>query len=73
MGALIERPDLKMVKLADGALDNWTYLNETLPFGDECLDFYHASDYLSDALAAAYGEGTPASHKRFETLRAVLR
>jgi hypothetical protein len=73
MNALIERPGLKVVKLADGAPDNWTYLSETLPFGNECLDFYHASDHLSDALAGAYGEGTPAYHKRFETLRAVLR
>jgi hypothetical protein len=73
MAALIDRPGLKVVKLADGAPDNWTYLSETLPFGDECLDFYHASDHLSDALSAAYGEGTPAYHQRFETLRAVLR
>jgi hypothetical protein len=41
--------------------------------GDEGLDFYHASDHLSDALAAADGEGRPASHERFETRRAVLR
>ncbi len=73
INALIERPGLKVVKLADGAPDNWTYLSETLPFGDECLDFYHASDHLSDALAAAYGEGTPAHHKGFETLQVVLR
>ena len=73
MGALTERPDLKVVKLADGAPDNWTYLGETLPLGQECLDFYHASEHLSEAMAAAYGEGTPAYHKRFETLRAVLR
>lgn len=73
MSALIERPDLKVIKLADGAPDNWTYLSETLPFGEECLDFYHASTHLSDAVAAAYGDGTPAYHKRFETLRTVLR
>jgi hypothetical protein len=73
MRALIERPGLQVVKLADGAPDNWTYLSETLPFGEECLDFYHASDHLGDALAGAYGEGTAAYHERFETLRAVLR
>jgi hypothetical protein len=73
MSALIERPGLQVVKLADGAPDNWTYLSETLPFGDECLDFYHASDHLSNALSWAYGEGTAAYHKRFETLRGVLR
>jgi hypothetical protein len=73
MRALVERPGLKVVKLADGAPDNWTYLSETLPVGEECLDFYHASDHLGDALAAAYGEGTAAYHEHFETLRAILR
>ncbi|HEY5870897.1 MAG TPA: hypothetical protein VI542_35895 [Candidatus Tectomicrobia bacterium] len=73
MSALIERPDLRVVKLADGATDNWTYLSDTLPFGDECLDFYHASEHLSDALAAAYGQDTPRYHERFETLCGVLR
>ena len=73
MGVLIERPDLRVVKLADGAPDNWTYLSDTLPFGDDCLDFYHASEHLSDALAAAYGQGTPRYHERFETLSEVLR
>ena len=73
MGALLQRPDLQVVKLADGTTDNWTYLSDTLPLGDECLDFYHASEYLSDALAAAYGEGTPRYRERFDTLREVLR
>lgn len=73
MAALIQRPDLRVVKLADGAPDNWTYLSDTLPFGDECLDFYHASEYLSKALAAAYGEDTPRYRERFDTLSAVLR
>lgn len=73
MGALMERPDLKVVKLADGAADNWSYLSDTLPFGEECLDFYHASEHLSAALAAAYGESTPRYRERFETLRGVLR
>jgi hypothetical protein len=73
MGALIQRPDLRVVKLADGAADNWSYLSETLPFGDECLDFYHVSEHLSDALGAAYGETTPRYRKRFDTLQEVLR
>ncbi len=59
MGALIRRPDLRVVKVADGAPDNWSYLAETLPVGEEVLDFYHAATHLSDALGAAYGEGTP--------------
>ena len=73
MGALIRRPDLRVVKVADGAPDNWSYLAETLPVGEEVLDFYHAATHLGDALGAAYGEGTLQSQERMETLREVLR
>jgi hypothetical protein len=73
MGALIRRPDLRVVKVADGAPDNWSYLGETLPFGEEVLDFYHAAEHLGAALGAAYGEGTPTYHERLETLSTVLR
>lgn len=73
MGALIRRPDLRVVKVADGAPDNWSYLSETLPCGDEVLDFYHAAEHLGAALGAAYGEGTPKYQERLETLSAVLR
>jgi hypothetical protein len=73
MGALRQRPDLHVVKVADGTADNWTYLSDTLPVGQDVLDFYHAVDHLSVALGAAYGEGTPKHHERVTTLRAVLR
>ena len=73
MRALIQRPDLGVVKVADGAPDNWSYLSEILPFGIEVLDFYHATEHLGTALAAAYGEGTRPYQERWETLRTVLR
>jgi hypothetical protein len=73
MGALIQRPDLRVIKVADGAPDNWSYLGETLPFGEEVLDFYHAAEHLGAALGAAYGEGTPTYQARVETLSEVLR
>jgi hypothetical protein len=73
MGALLQRPDLRVVKVADGTADNWTYLSETLSFGEEVLDFYHAVDHLSDALGAAYKEGTPKYQERLATLSEVLR
>ena len=62
-----------MVKVADGATDNWTSLGKTLPFGEEVLDFSHAVEPLSDALGAAYGEGTPKYRERLATLCDVLR
>ena len=73
MGALIQRPDLRVVKVADGAPDNWSYLGETLPLGVEVLDFYHAMEQLGAALGAAYGAGTRPYQERWETLRTVLR
>jgi hypothetical protein len=73
MGALIQRPDLRIVKVADGAPDNWSYLGAMLPFGVEVLDFYHAAEHLGAALGAAYGEGTPVYQERVEALSMVLR
>ena len=56
-----------------GAYLSESYLGETLPFGIEVLDFYHATEHLGAALGAAYGEGTPAYQERRETWRTVLR
>ena len=71
--ALRERPALKVVKVADGAPDNWTYLGDTRPFGQEVLDFYHATEHLGEALGAAYGVETARYRERLETLSATLR
>ena len=55
-------PDLTLVKLADGAKDNWTYLHDALPEGVELVDFYHAVTHLKTtfdaALRRAHAEGT---------------
>ena len=45
-----QRPDLQLVKIADGANDNWTFLSRVLPEGVELIDFFHAAQHLSDAL-----------------------
>lgn len=66
------RPDLDVVKLADGAEDNWTFLSSTLEDGVEVLDFFHAAEHLSEALGAAYGDGSKDARRRFAELRHVL-
>lgn len=71
--ALEKRPDLRIVKLADTTLDNWTFLASALPKGPEMVDFFHAAEHLNAAIAAAYGDGTTESRQRFATLRFVLR
>lgn len=70
---LTQRPDLKLVKLADGARDNWNYLCNELPPGVELIDFYHAAEHLKAALDEAYGEASPKARAQFERLRHVLR
>jgi hypothetical protein len=73
LAVLRQRPDLTIVKIADGVDDNWTFLSDQLPHGDEALDFFHASEHLHAAIAAAYGDGTRETRHRFEELRDVLR
>ena len=70
---LQQRPALRLVKLADGAKDNWTYLSDELPAGEEIIDFYHAAEHLKQAFDVAYGECTPKARTQFETYRHVLR
>ncbi|MGH8523360.1 MAG: hypothetical protein ACREXY_03860 [Gammaproteobacteria bacterium] len=71
--ALKQRPELTLVKLADGAKDNWTYLGAALPPGVELIDYYHACDHLKDAFDAAYGEKSTQSKAQFEKYRYILR
>jgi hypothetical protein len=71
--ALAKRPELRVVKLADTSLDNWTFLANELPEGPEIVDFFHAAEHLSAAVAAAYGDGTTEARRNFADLRFVLR
>lgn len=71
---LSQRPDLKVMKLADAARDNWTFLGgRDMPKGHELIDFYHGAGHLNAALAAAYGESSDRCRSQFEKLRHVLR
>jgi hypothetical protein len=68
------RPELKLVKVADGAADNWEFLaSSKLPDGEEVVDFFHATEHLHAAIAAAYGDSTRETQYRFESLRETLR
>ena len=68
---LAKRPALTVVKVADGAKDNWTFLASLVPQGEERVDFYHGAEQLKAALDAAYGENDPKG--RFNKLRHLLR
>jgi len=73
LAVLRQQPTLPIVKVADGADDNWTFLAGELPGGHEVLDFFHATEHLHAALAAAYGDGARKTRQRFEELKEVLR
>ena len=70
---LDKRPDLTVVKLADGAKDNWRFLTGALPAGVELIDFYHAPEQLKGAFDVAHGVGSPKAAARFEKFRHLLR
>ena len=70
---LSQQPDLRLVKIADGANDNWTFLSGALPEATEVVDFYHATEHLNAALASVYGDGTTETRRRFADLRHVLK
>lgn len=73
LAVLRKQPELPIVKVADGVDDNWSFLSKELPAGDEVLDFFHATEHLNLALAAAYGPSTREARHRFEELRDCLR
>jgi len=57
---LNERPDLAIIKVADGARDNWTFLDNQIEHGECVLDFYHAAQHLHCAFELIHGKKTPA-------------
>jgi hypothetical protein len=66
-------PKLKLIHLADGAQDNWTFFDEEMPLGFQLTDFYHASEYLKDAFDAAYPKDANKARAKFEAYKIVLR
>lgn len=70
---LEKRPSLKVIKIADGARDNWTYLEDTLSQGECVLDFYHASEHLFAAMEAIYGKGDSRTSTQHAQYRELLR
>ena len=69
---LARRPGLTLVKLADGAADNWEFLTAQWPEGVELVDFFHAAEQLKAAFDVAYGEQTPKALAPFQKYRHIL-
>ena len=80
---LRQAPHLKVVKLADGAPDNWDYLSQ-LNLGlspsaqakleqIEIVDFCHAADHLKRGCDAIWPHDPDKSKTKFQTLRTTLK
>lgn len=77
---LQQAPHLKVVKLADGARDNWDYLS-TLDLGlpsaaieqIEIVDFCHAADHLKRGCEAIWFRHPEQCQAEFESLRLALK
>jgi len=70
---LQQRRDLKLIHLADGAQDNWSFFDEEMPLGFQLTDFYHASQYLKNAFDAAYPKNLDKAKEKFEEYKLILR
>ncbi len=71
---------LRVVKLADGARDNWRFLralNQGVPADQieswDIVDYYHACDHLKHALDTIWGEHTPKGKAEFARLKTLLK
>jgi len=73
--ALAQRPDLRVVGIADGVRDNWAFLS-MLPAGrgdEQIVDFWHAAQHLNEGLEAVHGEASLRGQAEFQKHRHTLR
>jgi hypothetical protein len=68
-----KRPDLSIVKVADGARDNWRFLEGEISGGDSVLDYYHASQHLFEALEFIHGASSAKALEHHKKYRRILR
>lgn len=67
------KPSLQLVKLADGAKDNWAFLESEFSNGTSLLDFWHMSEHVKDAFDAAYPNEPSKSKGQFEKYKTILK
>jgi hypothetical protein len=77
------RPDLKVVKLADGAEEHWRFLDHLdlgLSVADQAhvepvsiTDFYHGADHVQQACEVIWGAGSVDRQAEFARLRTLRK
>jgi hypothetical protein len=68
-----KHPKLKLIHLADGAQDNWSYFDDVLPHGFQITDFYHVCEHLKQGFDAAYGKENAKATEQFVKYKTLLR
>lgn len=62
------RPDLTTLAIADGAANNWTFL-ETLAMDYELVDFFHTAEHLHRHVSVANGPSTRETQAKLRAMR----
>jgi hypothetical protein len=65
------RPDIVTMAIADGAANNWTFL-ETLGVDHELVDFYHTGEHLHRHVSKANGASTLETQVMLKEMRRKL-
>jgi len=67
-----KRPELTLIKVADGARDNWSFFENEVIKGECVLDFYHACEHLHHAMKLIYGKNEKKLVVAFAKYRDIL-
>ena len=77
---LTQRQDLKVQLASDGDVGQWRYLKELaaelapeVGTVSQCLDFFHAAEYVHRATALVWGADTPESRVRASTWLTIMK
>jgi hypothetical protein len=65
------RPDLTVVAAADGAANNWGFL-ESLGPDEQVVDYYHTAEHLHRRLSIANGASTLDTQQKFREMKGTL-
>jgi len=66
-----QRPNMTVVAAADGAANNWGFL-ETLKPDHQVVDYYHTAEHLNRHLSIANGASTQDTQQKFREMRGTL-
>lgn len=65
------RPDLKVLAIADGAANNWTFLSD-VGADHELVDFFHTAEHLHRHVSKANGASTLETQQKLRDMRHQL-